>query len=225
MARTKSKFGQFPYVSLGTAKEYLEINSDTHDNLISNVLFYATGIVENYIGMEILSNTYVEYHDGGSSCVFVNRIPINNVTEVAEYDGTQYVPLTFNGATAVSSEELPNVSANSSNVVQFVYHEETGKIQKPGDYTLRNRMISLNPVERFRDYPHGVRITYNGGYDSDVVPPDLKLALLEFVKLIYKKEQNKSSMSFQGENSDIASLSHNFPPHVKRVLDLYRILD
>jgi hypothetical protein len=45
-------------------------------------------MVEHYIGQEVLANDYVEVFDGGKTSVMVSRLPLSNVYQVTEYDGT-----------------------------------------------------------------------------------------------------------------------------------------
>jgi len=58
-----------PYVSLGEVKEYLQINSNTYDTRISNLISYACSVVESYVGREIKNNVYTELYNGGTSQV------------------------------------------------------------------------------------------------------------------------------------------------------------
>jgi len=86
-------YGTYTYVSLAEIKDYLSINSTTHDGRLSNIIGFACGAVENYIGREIKNNVYTEVFDGGTQSVFVERLPVNNVKQVTEYDGSRYETL------------------------------------------------------------------------------------------------------------------------------------
>jgi hypothetical protein len=44
------------------------------------------------------------------------------------------------------------------------------------------------------------------------------------IKLLYKQDQEKKGFSFEGERGEAYSLAGNFPPHIRRILDLYRII-
>jgi hypothetical protein len=74
-------------------------------------------------------------------------------------------------------------------------------------------------------YPNGIKVEYRGGYESGSVPYDLQLATLDYIKLIYKQDQDKKGFSFEGERGDRYNLSGNLPPHIRRILDLYRVID
>ena len=62
--RLEENLGKYPYVTLAQVKDYLSISSNTADARLSNVINYATGMVEHYIGQEVLANDYVEIFDG-----------------------------------------------------------------------------------------------------------------------------------------------------------------
>ena len=77
----------------------------------------------------------------------------------------------------------------------------------------------------FCPFPSGVKVEYRGGYESGDVPYDLQMATLDVIKLIYKQDQEKRGFSFEGERGDKYPLAGNFPPHIRRILDLYRIIE
>ena len=93
MDRHEEGLGRYPYVTLPQVKSYLSINSDTHDGTLANIINYATGVVEHYIGQQVLANDYVEVFDGGKSSVFLSRLPLSNVYEVTEFDGIEHQTL------------------------------------------------------------------------------------------------------------------------------------
>ena len=71
-----------------------------------------------------------------------------------------------------------------------------------------------------------VRITYKAGYSS--TPKDLQLAIFDLVTY-YLKDEHKARQTLGGasiQNQSTAGLrnSTDFPDHIKRVLDLYRVV-
>ena len=429
-----SNYGKYPYISLAQLKNYLTITSSNEDARLSNLISYACGAVENYIGHEILSNSYSEVFDGGKSSVFVSRLPLQTIHTVTEYDGTAYRKLSnpqtdgssvtrinsnhtlthsgspvlktrykkfgdssgfFNGSTdflyspdsndwffgdsnftidmqiransysansvflsqaadsdniwslgydttngftfrAVSagtevvnvthaastgysantfhhvevvrsgsswalyrdgvsigtqttSNVMPDISAalefarqnvtsnyqyfngfidetrishvarntaaftapayqysTDDNTVllvhfdgedsistfqddhatgeDFLYYPETGEITKnigdgTGDFGL-----TIIGASTFKNYPRGVRVSYKSGYDSGSVPNDLLMATMDYAKMLHKERQESQGFAFQGENVQNMPLSANFPPHIRRILDLYRVI-
>lgn len=68
--------------------------------------------------------------------------------------------------------------------------------------------------------PEIVKITYKGGYAK--TPPDLKLALLDLMAYYFKNEQ----VPRKTQGNTVVEFIHdsNMPYHIRRVLDLYRII-
>lgn len=208
-------------VTVAEVKNYLSITSNseqTNDANIATLANYASNVVESYCGRGFASANVTEFFSGGKTSIFVTRIPINNVTQVAEYDGMEYIPL--NGP-ANTTGELPNLKANTT-TVEFTFDKEIGKITRDLGSGSGTGALNIVTPPIFSDYVNGVKVQYNGGYDT--IPNDLKLATLDYIKIIYKQEQGTQAFSFQGETKSPMPLTHNFPPHVKRILDLYRVL-
>jgi hypothetical protein len=440
--RFEEDLGKYTYVTLPQLKDYLSISSNTQDARLSNIINYATGVIEHYIGQEILANNYVEIFDGGKSSVFVNRLPLNNVYQVSEFNGVEDVTLAdcttngrpvrtadddltitfvndahitsrikrfgksslelntldyiFSGSVAdqlkfeesdftiemfirvdeatLQDNVLFAINTDASNYMQFrlanqyglafeaniagtptvvqgansliesqqftkrrwahvavsrdlenerlylhyngntignaLYevsnHTFTSNVQigttfkgyidelrvsskaryssdfiatnyrfrpdndtvllihfdekdkatvakdvhaEPNEYTfsrdsgevtrdvgaigvrgtyptIRNSYpaLTLSGPPAFQPYPSGVKVEYRAGYELGSVPYDLQLATLDFIKLLYKQDQEKKGFSFEGERGDSFPLAGNFPPHIRRILDLYRII-
>jgi hypothetical protein len=202
-------------VTLSEVKNYLDINSTTYDGKLSNLIVYASGLIESYCSRTFANaNVSYEYQDGGKPFVFINNPPINNVWSVAEYDGTQYVPM----IDPPSDGGLPNVAANSNSTVGYTYDSGSGKIWKGFSTTIDS---SINNSQSFKPYSKGVRISYNGGYT--VIPDDLKLCCLAIVKDLHKG-MDAQITRFDREQIQQMPYSAGFPPHIRRVLDLYRLV-
>ncbi len=208
-------------VTLQEIKDFLTIIDNDKDGQLKNLANYVSAAIESYCGREFASSNVVnEIHDGGKTSVFAARIPVNNVTSVAEYDGLQYVPLT---GPDTSTGLRPNLASNANAVINYLWYPDTGEISRYVIEGSGNPPLDIQTPTTFRNYARGVKLTYNGGYDT--IPNDLKMATLDFVKLVWKQEQATSSFSLQGESKRNFSLSPNgFPPHIKRILDLYRFV-
>ena len=118
----KRGLGKYPYVDLAQVKSYLSINSDTHDGTLANIINYATGVVEHYIGQQVLANDYVEVFDGGKSSVFVSRLPLSNVYEVTEFDGIEHQTLedpATNGMPNVQDTDELSLTFNNDAHLKF----------------------------------------------------------------------------------------------------------
>tara|TARA_Y100001963_G_scaffold160148_1_gene268291 strand:+ start:7898 stop:9256 length:1359 start_codon:yes stop_codon:yes gene_type:complete len=452
MDRFEEDLGKYPFVNITQVKDYLSISSTTNDARLSNVINYATGAIEHYIGQPVLANDYTEVFDGGTSAVYVSNLPLNNVYQLSEFDGVEYdilddpstvgtpIPNKNDGATltfhdgahiskkgkkfgksslkldgsgdvviagTVSSQlkleeenftieafvrvdeatlqdnaiftintdasnymefrlanqkglafevnssgtattiegantsvegqnftkkqfahvaisrdyitervrlfydgsEVANAALTTANLTfttnveigrnsfgtstndfkgfidelrvsnknrydanftapsnrfrpdedtvllvhfdgkqgdteakdvhakpnEYMYSRDTGRITRDvgdqgvlGNYpSVRNNYpaLTLGGPPKFMPYPNGVKVEYRAGYESGSVPYDLQLATLDYIKLIYKQDQDKKGFSFEGERGDRYNLSGNLPPHIRRILDLYRILD
>ena len=84
--------------------------------------------------------------------------------------------------------------------------------------------MTLQGPAAFQGYPSGVRVSYRAGYENNTVPYDIQMATLDFIKLLYKQDQDKKGFTFEGESGDKYPLAGSFPPHIKRILDMYRII-
>lgn len=432
--------GRYTYITLPQIKDYLSISSNTQDARLSNIVSYATSVIEHYIGQEILANNYTEVFDGGSSSIFVSRLPLSNVYSVTEYTGSENIVLadppvdsgytinktvtTFNPisnaflttivkkfgesslkvlANASVSAKLPssfafdegsftiecyvrsdaaylqntsvitiskdsenyidiglanaygayytvslnnststitgansliesqqyqkrrwahlaitrdadnellyihyngNTIANASTVIDelsfsnslsiagsfigyidelrvssipryttdfipynnrfrpdkhtnlllhfeglhestkivddssvqadYTFAKDTGEIIKASGLNTTRRAstamksayesLSLGGQPIFAPYPNGVTVSYRAGYELGKVPLDLQLVTLDYIKTLYKQDQERKSFSLEGESAQPHALSGNFPPHIRKVLDLYRII-
>ena len=440
--RLEENQGKYPYVTLAQVKDYLSISSNTQNARLSNIINYATGVVEHYIGQEILANDYVEVFDGGKSSVMISRLPLSNVYQVTEFNGSEDIvladPTTIgrpiaHGSSDASSLTFQNnahlnsrikkfgtsslevaisdyilgtvsdrlkfeegdftiemfirmddapvqdnvlfaINTDASNYMQFrlanqyglayeanvsgsattvqgantdietqqfakrrwahvavsrdlteekLYLHYNGNTIADASFTEANLTFTSNieigttfkgyidemrisdkarysadftpPTKRFRPdgdtvflchwdgkndateakdvhaavneynfsrdmgevtrdtgavgvrgayptvrnnypamtlagppsfapFPSGVKVEYRAGYEAADVPQDIQLATLDMIKLLYKQDQEKKGFSFEGERGEAYSLAGNFPPHIRRILDLYRII-
>lgn len=69
--------------------------------------------------------------------------------------------------------------------------------------------------------PNAVKITYTGGFMQ--IPSELKLAVFDMMNM-YLKNEAAAPKKTQGFTSVEYITSSDFPSHIKRVLDLYRVL-
>jgi hypothetical protein len=121
----------------------------------------------------------------------------------------------------MANEGLPNVAANSV-AIEYTWESDTGQITRSLGPAYANPIVDFYPPYSFTDYKNGVKVEYNGGFDT--IPLDLKIAVLDYVKIMHKQEQSSQAVNFQGETKQSVSLQANWPAHIRRVLDLYRII-
>jgi hypothetical protein len=121
----------------------------------------------------------------------------------------------------------PNNSTTFSDlsrvVNEYSFYPITGEVTfDTGDGGGKPELGFFRPL-KFRNFPRGVKVVYNGGFTE--IPEDLKLATLEMVKVIYKGRSGSVKNSLQGDSTQSHKLSiDDFPPEVRRVLNLYRLL-
>lgn len=145
----------------------------------------------------------------------------------AAYTTYQYPPAADSATKLLLRFDSSNNTANfvdlSRTVNQYAFYKITGEINfDTGDGGGTPELGFFRPL-KFSNYPNGVRVIYNGGYQS--VPEDLKLAALEMVKVVYKGRSGSDRVTFQGETTQSHKLSvDDFPPQVRRVLNLYRLI-
>ena len=124
--------------------------------------------------------------------------------------------LHFNGA-----KDATTTYDSSVNREQYNWYSATGEVTKHVGQDTGRETLSILGVKQFYNYTRGVKITYNGGYDT--IPSDIKLVTLDYIKELHKGLENRS-MSLQGESLSAFEFTGGFAPHIRRVLDLYRIV-
>jgi hypothetical protein len=84
-----------------------------------------------------------------------------------------------------------------------------------------DNIVSLDPQGVWKELINGYKITYFAGYE--VVPQDLKLAVLDLITYYRKNDGAIHSTKAPGTNSvQIEYVSTtNLPAHIKRILDQY----
>jgi hypothetical protein len=212
---------QFEHVALVRDSNEFKIykNGAVVANLPSTVSIpnYNTGLL---VGRGISSNYLTGYLDDLKiSHIAEYTAAFTAPTNPTRIDQNTKLILRFDGTN--NSTTFADVSRR---VNEFTFYSVTGEISfntGPGGGT--PKLGFFRPLQ-FYNHPNGVRVYYNGGFAS--IPEDLKLAVLEMVKVIYKGKSGTESMRFQGESSNSYKLSiDDFPPQVRRVLNLYRLVE
>ena len=146
------------------------------------------------------------------------RFTANFTPQTYQYatDSSTVLLLHFNGARSATSTQDSSISRE-----QYQWYPDTGEITRHVGEDSARETMSLFGTRKFYNYPRGVRVTYNGGYDT--VPYDIKLATLDYVKELHKGIESKQ-VSLQGESMIAFDYTNGFAPHIRRVLDLYRVI-
>ncbi len=192
-----------------TVNEYKDaegLRGEKDDDRLSVMVPLVSDLVKKYCGISFVdfySTDKVEtftINDNYTSTITMSESPLVTVDTVKERPdyGSPYVTLTTG-----NYEYYVDVESDA-----VVRTNESG-----------------NPIS-WKKGVGSVQITYNAGYST--CPSDLKLALFDLVNYYMKDEHKErrslgnAQMSNQG-TSGIKS-STDFPDHIKRVLDLYRVV-
>jgi hypothetical protein len=188
-------------ITIDDFKTYKGINSEEDDPIISLLIGSVSNFIKEYTDRALIDYAHidkVEYFDAiNYGEMYPYEFPLQSVTELAVSvdGGVTYTILVEDTDYFVDTQE-DKVINNTGNI-GFV----TGTItHKSG------------------------RLTYQGGYDK--TPQDLKLAAMDMVEY-YRKGEHSMSMSMQSATVDnpVFELPGSLlPPHIKRVLDLYRVI-
>jgi len=181
------------------------MRGDNNDDRLAILVPQVSDLAKKYCGTSFIdyySSTKTEtfnVSDNYTSFVVMSETPITSVTSVKERDNptSSYETLTDNTDYYIDT---------ASDTIFRVDSDGNRKAFKKG----------FGAVE----------VVYNAGYSA--TPSDLKLALFDLVKY-YLKDEHKQRMTLGGatvQNQGSAGLrtSTDFPDHIKRVLDLYRVI-
>ena len=151
-------------------------------------------------------------------------------------DKTEYFDITDDSTTAVMVDESPLVSVSSVQERESQDDSYTTLITENSDSSgkyeyiveLEKDLIRRTTASADKAFPKGrraVKVVYRAGYSA--TPQDLRLACFDMIKY-YLKDERKSSMSIAGaqlRNEVSTSLRDNidFPDHIKRILDFYKV--
>lgn len=183
-------------ITLTEYKDYAGISSSDQDTKLKNVILYTSDFIKAYCGRNFIDN----------------------------YDGTVFTPIVeywSGGADHLYTKEFPLneiVSIQQSTDygvtftslvpnVDYTYDLEKERIYVPG----ANNYSAVNAY----------KVTYKGGFAT--TPPSLKVAALDLVEYYMKKESTPRKTS--GSISIEYIRSSDLPYHIKRVLDLFRVID
>ena len=193
-------------MNLVTLLEYKEnqgISSTKEDVRIDSLITSVSQLVKTYCGQRI-----IDYYTD----------PITELHTILP--GTYAIQLNEGPVVAITSVEERSFGGD------YILLDET-----KGDYYLDagTDMLYRAQATGYKNWAHGpgaVRIIYTGGYQE--TPEDLKLAIYDLITY-YLKDEHKMRRSLSGasiDNQGTSSQSQNvgFPDHIKRVLDLYKVI-
>jgi len=200
-------------ITLEAYKEYMGVKNTDKDGKRQLLISLASKLVKTYCGRTFIDNVdtdKVEYFDGRVSEVQLAEWPLLSVTHVkTSIDG---------GVTQIT------LTADDVEKEGYFIDLEDNKI---------TTQLEGVPFLISIDHPHkSLEVSYAAGYteDDDGVtadtPLDLRLALFDLVSYYENNEKTLSkSIASATIDNPSAKNDNDFPPHIKRILDLYRTLD
>jgi hypothetical protein len=187
-------------------KSYKGIDHFKEDGKIDSLIAPISQLVKTYCStsfVDYYSSAYTEKFDimdPSTHELFLTESPLVSVTSVKERDGitTSYTTLVNNTDYYIDAE-----------------HDRIYRID--GEKSVKSWATGFSSVE----------VIYTAGYSS--TPQDLRLAIYDlityYLKEEYKGRKSLAGASIQNETSTSINANIGFPDHIKRVLDMYRIVD
>jgi hypothetical protein len=166
-------------------------------NIVSMLIPFVDGVINNYCGTNLLSTDYVEKRfDGtGGDTLDLGVYPINTVTSVKfREDATTFTDVTTS-----------------------CYFENNDGLLRLDEYA---------DVTTFTSGTRNVFVTFNAGYVDGSVPSDLSYAASYLVAINFKRIANEYLGIEEGKFSEVDFKFDplELPLLVKRVLDRYRVV-
>ena len=182
------------------------LRGEKDDDRLNVIVPQVSDLVKKYCGISFVdfySTDKVEtfsVDDNYTTTIIVSESPLVEVSKVEErasYSGS-YVELTTGNYEYYVDLESDAIIRTNSQGKPIAYKQGVG----------------------------AVKITYKAGYSE--TPDDLKLALFDLVNY-YIKDEHKERRTIAGatlQNQGTSGVRDNtdFPDHIKRVLDLYRVI-
>ena len=192
-----------------TVSEYKDaegLRGEKDDDRLAVIVPQVSDLVKKYCGV-----TFIDYYT-------TDKVETFSITDTS--------------TTTIIVSESPLVTVDS--VEERTSYSESYKTLTTGNYEYyvdyeADAIIRTTKEGNPTPFPKGmgsVKITYNAGYSA--TPSDLKLAIFDLVNY-YMKDEHKERRTLGGaqlQNQGTAGIrtSTDFPDHIKRVLDLYRVV-
>ena len=183
-------------VTLNEYKDYAGISTSEQDTKIKNVITYTSDFIKEYC-----SRTFIDNFSNGTA---------TSIVEVWSGGVDYYYPKEFPVLSITKVEYSSDWGTTYTTLtagVDFAHDLERDRLYIPG----------AAAIEGINAY----KITYTGGYST--TPASLKAAALDLVSYYMKHEASPRKTA--GSVSIEYIRSSDLPPHIKRVLDLYRVMD
>ena len=192
--------------TLNDYKTYKGIEHFKDDNKISALVSPVSELAKTYCGTSFVDfyssakTATFDILDSQTTEIFLTESPLNSVTSVRERKS-----ITETYTTLTNNEEY------------YIDNEHDRIFRIEGE---------ISPKAFAKGFA-SISVVYTAGYSS--TPQDLRLALYDLVNY-YLKEEYKGRKSLAGaaiQNETATSIRDDigFPDHIKRILDMYRVVD
>lgn len=191
---------------LVTVQDYKDAEGLTgakDDDRLAILVPQISELVKRYCG-----TSFVDYYSTDKTEVF-------NVTEDTSIIIVSESPLV--SVTSVKEREGPTEAYTTLTVNSDYYVDTTFDAV---------RRVTGNNSKFFKKGFGSVEIAYRSGYSA--VPSDLKLAIFDLITYYLRDEHKErrtiAGATLQSQGSSSVRNNTDFPDHIKRVLDLYRVV-
>ena len=190
-------------ITLDCYKEYKEVTSTERDGKTQQVITQVSALTEHYCNRQFTAystTAKVEWFDANNDVVFLTEFPllaVSGVTTSADGGVNQTVLAEASSGTPGYFVDIPDGAVYSQDGFPFLTA-----------YTLAFRSLE---------------VTYTAGYTEETLPEDLKLCVIDMVDY-YMDGQSTPNKAMLGATLDNPQpyAANSFPPHIRRILDLYR---
>ena len=197
-------------VTLQQYKDFAGITGVNQDAKLNVIIPSVSQAVKTYCGTSFVDyygtdkTEYFDITDDSTTAVMVDESPLVSVSLVQERESQD-------------DDYTTLITENSDSSGKYEYIVETEK-----------DLIRRTTASADKAFPKGrraVKVVYRAGYAA--TPQDLRLACFDLVKY-YLREERKSTLTVAGasiRNEVSTSLRDNidFPDHIKRILDFYKV--
>lgn len=180
-------------VTLDDYKTYKKITKTESDEQIQTIISSCSTIVKTYCG-----HAFIDYHS----------------TPKVEYINIEP------GTHAILMNEWPIVAVST---IETRNSDGTYTVLDASEYFVDKGIDTIFMYSGYWPEGYGaVKITYTAGYST--TPEDVRIATLDLVSHYFKEEykERKSIGSASIDNTVTSGTSQKWPPHVIRILDMYR---
>lgn len=185
-------------ITLEDFKTYKSIKSTDRDEGLRIIVGAVNQFVKTYC-----NRTFVDHYESANSITSYQDGTASDTAYLDEFPVKEVLEV------AVSSDGGVTYTTLTENEDYFVDKEEGLVLSYSG-----------NPFILTRIGHKSLKITYTGGYQKP--PKDLVLACLDLVE--YYKEEAYTPKKSLGGSMVTQFITEKLPPHVKRTLDLYRVV-